>query len=145
MSASGLSRTSVIALQVVWSLAVTLRSNRIALRECRLIRQRFLGDNSTYIAGNRDRSGGHKSGGLRLDFFGVDARPYAPAKTAGGDQSRAQHSCHTRWICADWAQSPERFWHFTGCLPNRRRDNHRIYGLRYASRSSDGWSRAADE
>src|SRR5215831_9363736 len=100
MSASGLSRTSVIAPQVVWSLAVTLRSNRIALRESRLIRQRFLGDISTYIAGNRDRSGGHKSGGLRLDFFDVDAKPYAPAKMAGGCQSRAQHSCHTRWLCA---------------------------------------------
>jgi len=59
-----------------------------------------LGDISTYIAGNRDRSGGHKSGGLRLDFFDVDAKPYAPAKMAGGCQSRAQHSCHTRWLCA---------------------------------------------
>src|SRR5262249_27108930 len=103
----------------------------------------FWRDISTYISGNRNRYGGHKFSGLQLDVFDVDAKPYASAKTAGGGQSRAQHSCHTRWICADRAQSAERFWHFTGCLPNRRRDNHRIYGLRYASRSSDGWSRVA--
>jgi hypothetical protein len=50
-----------------------------------------------------------------------------------------------RWAAVKvaWAQSLEHIQHFIRRVPDRRRDDHCVYGIRYAQRPSYGRSSAA--
>src|SRR5262245_49557951 len=89
-------------------------------------------------AGHCDRSRRHQPGGVRLDLLDADGEAYARAETVGSRKSHAEHSRYSCRLCADRTQGSEYLQHLAGCVPNRRRDDNRLYGIRHASRRPHG-------
>ena len=76
------------------------------------------------------------------DFFGADAEIDFGAKTMGGHQGGLLHSYHSARIRACRPQSSEHFRHLARRVSHRRRNDHRIHGLRHAFRAANGRSGA---
>src|SRR5262245_46986806 len=84
--------------------------------------------------------GRHQPHSMRLDLLDVDAKSGAGAKTVGSCKSGVQHSDYSSGLCTDRAQGFSHLQYLAGRVPYRWRDDHCVYGIRYAQEAPNSWA-----